>query len=127
MLFIAAYGNSEVVPNSASLTINPKDFRKIVHAADLGDANAAFRLGLYFAALADNRDKAIYYYRIAAKLGHPIARYNLGILLLSSSVKVAQDEGVMWLRRAAKEGDNEAKELLEARHLEVGPISNKKK
>lgn len=81
-------------------------------SAALGDATAAFNVGLLVGGMAGSQadlPKAAKFYRIAAKAGHVHAMTNLGLLLLHTP-GLAQEvaEADVYLQKAAAAGDRNA-------------------
>ena len=72
--------------------------------ASKNDAKAAYRLYIYYLSSQTDGRKAIYWLKIAATCGYPIAEYNLGVLLKQSPLIEDQRQGTMWLEKAAKHG-----------------------
>ncbi len=76
-------------------------------AAQQGDAQAQYRLGVHWSQRArpPDFDAARDWYRRAADQGLAEAKYNLGYLyLLGQGVSADQDEGLRWIRAAATQG-----------------------
>ncbi len=85
-------------------------------AAEQGDANAQFALGLtYYVGVGVEHDKteAARWYRLAAEQGYAMAQHNLG-LMYARGEGVEQDhtEAARWYRLAAEQGDANAQFLL---------------
>lgn len=88
--------------------LSPSDPRyldkdRLTRLSERGDAEAQYQLGnLYFAGhtvKASEKD-AIHWYSMAAKQGHPLAQYQLGLVLQLKD----DDEGALtWLRKAAEQ------------------------
>lgn len=106
----------------------PRDLDKLrpwcelaaVHGNGWGD----FCLGgLYFDALAGfPRDQALAlrYFEIAARKGHPVAQHDYGWMLVQGrGVPADREAGVRWLRAAAAQGSDVAKDKL--RSLGINP------
>lgn len=77
------------------------DKERLLRRSDKGDAEAQYLLGnLYFAGhtVKASEQEAARWYTLAAKQGHPLAQYQLGLILQLNS----DDEGaLLWLRKAA--------------------------
>ncbi len=99
-------------------------FEYLIRAAELGDANAHYRLAyLYFRGKGVEKDieKKIYHLEEAAIAGHPNARYHLGIHLIKDKekelchLKDNIERAVKHLVIAAKQGyDDSIKHLMGA-------------
>ncbi|MCK9357724.1 MAG: hypothetical protein M0R22_11375 [Dehalococcoidia bacterium] len=85
-------------------------------AADQGDAEAQFNLGVCYdtgQGVAMDRAKAMWWYRLAADQGHAAAQYNLGVCydngwLIGQGVAVDHAEAVRWYHLAAAQGGAKA-------------------
>jgi TPR repeat protein len=106
-----------VLANEASW-ISDSGIPLMVTEAEKGDSHAAYRLGGYYMNIADDREKTLKFYRIAANLGNVKAMYNLGFILISSVSPSEKTEGISWLKAAKNRGDNEAEELLRLSAIE---------
>lgn len=60
----------------------------------------------------DKRARAVQWYRRAAKQGHPLAQYQLGLVCLQSDDRAGLGEGLQWLRQAAQTGYADAQFAL---------------
>jgi TPR repeat protein len=92
-----------------------------LRAAHLGSAQAMTALGV--------RDwkrgrhaSAVKYYRRAARMGEPFAQRNLALTLLEKRTRAANQEGLAWLKRAARAGQAGAMYRLS---LELAAVSGK--
>ena len=92
---------------------NPGDLER---RAEQGDADAAFRMGVEYAAGESgpaNMGQALEWYRRAASEGNINAMYNLGVAYRNGlGVKRDDAEAVKWYRRAAEPGHPEARFAL---------------
>ncbi len=83
-------------------------------AAENGHVMAQFSLGMIFerGSLAAEQDlgQAMYWYKSAAQAGDPGAQFNLGYLYLQDPDQ--QEEGLKWMRSAAEQGDEAAREYI---------------
>lgn len=81
-----------------------KWFRK---AADLGDMQAQYKLGQYYAigrVLPNNFGEAVKWFRLAAEQGHMIAQKNLGVCYCNGNgTSKDYSEAMIWLRKAAEQ------------------------
>ena len=76
--------------------------------AECGDAEAQFGLGLRFSVDGHMQDlpKAAEWYRRAASQNHPLAQFNLGIMLShGQGIKRDDSAALIWMQRAAAIGD----------------------
>ena len=80
-------------------------FEELKKAAEQGDANAQFNLGVCYEK-GDGVEKAVEWWTKAAKQGHANAQYNLG-LAYDNGRGVEKDlkEAVKWWTKAAEQGD----------------------
>ena len=86
--------------------------KRFAAEADRGDKEAQFALGRIYqegSGVAQSIPTAESYYRKAALQGHANAQANLAVLLLNSQ---RAEEGIDWLRKAAKSGAPRAMVLL---------------
>ena len=76
--------------------------------AEEKDPEVQFHLGLISSREGEAQDyaRAAHWYLKAAKLNHPLAQFNLG-LMYAQGQGVARDDGEarMWIRKAAEQGD----------------------
>ena len=88
-----------------------------ISAAEQGDANAQYNLGVYYyngEGVDQNYAEAVKWFRLAAEQGFATAQVILGSCYYNGE-GVAYDytEAVKWVRKAAEQGDAEAKQALE--------------
>lgn len=84
------------------------EFKLNSFAAEKGDAEAQFNLGLMYdfgEGVTKNESQAVKWYRKAAEQGNAYAQYNLGVSY-TDGTGVAKDdcEAVKWFRKAAEQG-----------------------
>ena len=89
------------------------DLKGLIKKAKAGDAKAQFNLGWMYSkgqGVQPNREKAIEWYRMAAKQGHVAAQHNLDLISASDKREKQDDEeAVKWMiRKAAEQGIVEA-------------------
>ena len=89
-------------------------------AADQGDSDAQFYLGLmydYGSGVPQDHGEAVRWYRLAADQGHTAAQFNVAFMY-AYGVGVRQDHGeaVRWYRLAANQGHTAAQFNLGVRH-----------
>ena len=104
--------------NQAAWAANVPDFRETLQAAERGDAQAQFNLGMmYYKGRGVSQDdaEAFKWYRQAAERGVAEAQFNLGVMY-DKGRGVSQDdaEAVRWYRQAADQGFARAQFLLGA-------------
>lgn len=89
-------------------------------AAEQGDPEAQFALGLKFSAaggVTTNFDRAMFWYRKAADQSHALAQFNLGMMFARGQGLPKDDTAaVMWIRRSAEAGDAGAQFNLGSRY-----------
>ncbi|MFT5520134.1 MAG: TPR repeat protein [Enterobacterales bacterium] len=74
-----------------------------------GDADAQFLLGVLYAKLWGNFDKAVYWYSLAAKQGHDNAQYNLAqYYRIGTKIPKDYKKAINWYTKAAEQGHGEA-------------------
>jgi TPR repeat protein len=87
----------------------PSTLAGALAAAEAGDAEAQFGLGLKFSNASGatrDLDQAANWYRRAAVQGHALAQFNLGMMLASGEgVPQNASEALVWTRKAAEGGD----------------------
>jgi len=86
---------------------------QLLRLADAGDAEAAYRLYVFFDFYTPQHEKAVRYLRISAKLQYLKAMEALGDLLVDSKNAADRKEAVRWLKMAANKGSMYAKSILE--------------
>jgi TPR repeat protein len=94
----------------------PKAYQSFRKAADLGNANAQYNLGIMSGdgvGILKNETAAVAWYRKAASQGHSGAQLNLGIHLSDGRGVPENDvEAVAWYRKAAVQGVDSAQNNL---------------
>jgi hypothetical protein len=94
----------------------PKAYQSFRKAADLGNANAQFNLGIMSGdgtGVLKNETAAVAWYRKAASQGHSGAQLNLGIYLADGRGAPESDaEAAIWYRKAALQGVDDAQNNL---------------
>ena len=84
------------------------DYIKYKKAADQGDAEAQFNLGVMYSlgeGVPKDYKQAVYWYRKAADQGHADAQSNLGFMYHEGrGVPKDDTQAVYWLRKAADQG-----------------------
>ena len=99
------YGVSALVLGCGALTVQAENAADYRAAAETGDAEAQFNLGLcyhYGRGVAKNLTEAVKWYRKAAEQGHVKAQANLGeCYYFGQGVKQDFKEAAYWYRKAA--------------------------
>ena len=95
------------------LTLQAKTFPEIRAAAEKGDADAQFELGIYYSVgICVKMDEATAkkWYLKAAEQGHGDAQNNLGTMFFAGSGMSGPDyeQAVSWFRKAANQGQIDA-------------------
>ncbi len=97
-------------------------------AAEQGDADAQFRLGVMYCdgeGVPKDYAEAVKWYRRAAKRGNARAQYSLGRMYRSGrGVPQSDAEAVKWLRMAAEQGDARAQSDLGFMYSKVRNIQD---
>lgn len=97
----------------------PLAFAKWSELATTGHPEAQVFIGLAYAngwGVAKNPELASVWYQKAAKKENPSGQFLLGLYYITSSDKLETATGLMWLRRAAANGDDSARRFLERAH-----------
>ena len=96
-------------PNSGSRSALPR-------AADTGDAESQYRLGVSYAngdGVPQDHAKAVAWFRKAAEQGHAVAQLNLGVMYFrGEGVRQDDAEAAAWFRKAAAQESAEAQSRL---------------
>lgn len=87
-------------------------------------SKAAFKLGnRHFTE--NDTGAAVRWYERAAKAGHTGAQYNLGLIYLKGEgVRWDGFEGIKWIRKAARGGDEQARALLQRIDAALVPLGH---
>jgi TPR repeat protein len=104
----------EYVQSNASYALNPEELASLKSQAEGGDSIAAIRLAKYHDFIVLDKQAAIQWWKVAAKLGDVNAQYTVGLLLVDSADRLESEDALKWLRAAAQKGDKSAAKLLEA-------------
>jgi hypothetical protein len=96
---------------------NPEYQQQLLRAGQLGSIPAQHELGVMYAtgewSGPKDLSEAARWYRLAAENGNAESQYNLGfMLLLGEGTPKDTEEGLMWLERAASQGEFLAYRLL---------------
>ncbi|MDR6518781.1 hypothetical protein J2789_001455 [Variovorax paradoxus] len=108
----AGPASSSSSPISGAQTYSLTDAQRadLAAKAETGDAEAAFRLSLYYTFASSNEAQRIRWLTIAAKAGHVVAQHNLAYDLYMSGKDLAG--AAHWAAESAKNGNAEAGDLL---------------
>ncbi|MCK5385280.1 MAG: sel1 repeat family protein [Alphaproteobacteria bacterium] len=102
------------------------EFKSLLAKAEKGDAKAQFKVGVKYSLGEDvpqDSDKAVKWYKKAAKKGEPLAQNNLAALYMKGKDKdgkgVAKDvkKGLTWYKKAAEQGSTVALNNLAVHYL----------
>jgi len=119
---------SEKFKSESHLQTDSKQFRLL---AEKGDKDAQFRLGLVYESsnVPEKFKQSAYWYNLAAKQGHPVAQYNLGIqLMVGNGVEKNQQQALQLWLAAARSGLAHAQfNVARAYFLGVGLNENQDK
>lgn len=95
-----------------------QDFESTKQAADEGDADAQYRLGLMYTEGRDvgkNDAEAVEWFILAAQQENVKAQYRLGQMYAKGQGVARNDvEAMLWFRKAAQHGNEDAKAALAA-------------
>jgi len=87
-------------------------FDDLKKKADDGDADAQYKLGNYFAQ-DEKMFEAVGWWQAAAEQNHASAQFNLGVAYLKGGVLPKDDKKAkQWFKKAAKQGNQKAKDTL---------------
>lgn len=107
---------SPSVQPSALGELLTRNIATLHQAAEQGDANAQFRLGISYRAglgVAKDEQEAVKWYRKAAEQGHAEAQMSLGLCyVLGTGVEEDGKEAMKWFRIAAEQGHAQAQYCL---------------
>lgn len=97
---------------------NRAAFAYFSQAAATGHALAAYKVGCYHAGqfpgvVPVNEAEALRYKRVAAEAGYALAQHDLGVMLVRRG---EQAQGLVWLERAARQGEQQAQLTLAYLH-----------
>ena len=96
------------------------NFKKMLQAAEQGNVDAQFNLGVMYdngRGVRQDYKQAVQWYRKAAEQGHADAQYNLGVAYKKGEgVRQDDAQAVQWYRKAAEQGDAQAQLALGLRY-----------
>jgi TPR repeat protein len=104
-----------VVPMYYPFVLTDAEITNLIQSARSGDRDAAFKLYEYYDMVKLDRDASLIWLTTAAKNGHTVAQYNLGMTYdgeLFPDLKDI-DRAKYWFQRAAAGGDAEASRKLQ--------------
>lgn len=96
----------------SGLLLDKEEEMDLVRQAEVGRADAAFRLSLHFLSAGDQAQQE-HWQLVAAQRGHRVAQYNQWFDLRSSRDCAAMREALAWLEAAAAGGFPDAQEELD--------------
>jgi TPR repeat protein len=101
--------NTDSVSDSVS-----SDLKTTQARADGGDADAQFRLGVYYASLkTHDYPQASHWFLLAALQNHSLAQFNLGVMCANGQGIPKDDaKALQWFQKAADQGDSGAQFYL---------------
>lgn len=105
-----ASSSSSPISGAQSYALTDAQRAELITKAEAGDAEAAFRLSLYYTFTSSDDVQRIRWLTIAAKAGHVVAQHNLAYDLYMSGKDLA--EAAHWAAESAKNGNAEAGDLL---------------
>ena len=101
---------SSPISGAQSYALTDAQRAELITKAESGDAEAAFRLSLYYTFTSSDDVQRIRWLTIAAKAGHVVAQHNLAYDLYMSGKDLA--EAAHWAAESSKSGNAEAGDLL---------------
>lgn len=102
--------SSSSISGAQSYALTDAQRADLVAKAEAGDAEAAFRLSLYYTFVSSDDDQRIRWLSIAAKGGHVVAQHNLAYDLYMNGKDLA--EAAHWAAESLKNGNSDAGDLL---------------
>jgi len=106
----AAPTSSSPISGAQSYALTDAQRADLAAKAEAGDAEAAFRLSLYYTFASSDEAQRTRWLTVAAKAGHVVAQHNLAYDLYMSGKDLA--EAAHWAAESAKNGNAEAGGLL---------------
>ena len=107
---------ASVASGQALQTGEARDLPSLRQAAERGDPNAQFELGVRYAegkGVAPDDKEAARWILKAAEQGHLEAQFNLGLMYADGNgVPLDESKAVEWLRKAAQKGSAQAQQIL---------------
>jgi hypothetical protein len=92
------------------------DINKLIASAESGSSQAQKELGnvyYYGKGTMIDKEKAVYWWEKAANQENVAAQYNLGVFYLGCDSVQCVAQAMLWLQKAAKNGDKDAREQLQ--------------
>ncbi|WP_418116947.1 hypothetical protein [Variovorax sp. 350MFTsu5.1] len=102
--------SSSPISGAQSYALTDAQRAELITKAEAGDAEAAFRLSLYYTFTSSDDVQRIRWLTIAAKAGHVVAQHNLAYDLYMGGKDLA--EAAHWAAESSKSGNAEAGDLL---------------
>lgn len=102
--------SSSPISGAQSYALTDAQRADLVTKAEAGDAEAAFRLSLYYTFSSSDDVQRTRWLTVAAKAGHVVAQHNLAYDLYMSGKDLA--EAARWAAESSKNGNTEAADLL---------------
>lgn len=106
----ASSSSSSPISGAQTYSLTDAQRADLAAKAETGDAEAAFRLSLYYTFASSDEAQRIRWLTIAAKAGHVVAQHNLAYDLYMSGKDLAG--AAHWAAESAKNGNAEAGDLL---------------
>lgn len=108
-------GNGRAMEDATSvadgLLLTESDAKHAIKQAELGDAEAAFRLSWHFSTVGD-KESAKKWQLISAQNGHKVAQYNLWFDLRESDDCKELRSALLWLQKSSSSGFRSAVKAL---------------
>ena len=98
------------ISGAQSYALTEEQRRALADKAESGNADAAFRLSLYYTFTFSDADQAMHWLSMAAHRGHGTAQHNLAYDLYMDGADLAK--AAYWAAEAQKNGNDEAGWLL---------------
>ncbi|MET3396217.1 hypothetical protein ABIC33_006900 [Variovorax sp. 1140] len=106
----APASSSSPISGARSFALTDTQRAELAAKAEAGDAEAAFRLSLYYTFASSDDVQRTRWLTVAAKAGHVVAQHNLAYDLYMNGKDLA--EAAHWAAESSKNGNAEAGDLL---------------
>ena len=106
----APVSSSSPISGAQSYALTDAQRAELITKAEAGDAEAAFRLSLYYTFSSSDDVQRTRWLTVAVKAGHVVAQHNLAYDLYMSGKDLA--EAAHWAAESSKNGNAEAGDLL---------------
>jgi len=105
--------NDKPITGAESYDLSETEIFELNRISENGNADAAFRLAMYYEFAKYDQKLSLYFFERASKLGNNRAKLFLGVKQIQSSDPVQHAEGIRLLTEAADSGEKRAREILQ--------------